>query len=105
MRQASGLPDILQRIVAAKREQLRQVHQTVPLDRLKEIALRVPPGRSLVTAIRSADRRPCLIAEAKMASPSAGRLMDDKARSRLPLLYAENGASAISVLTERDHVH
>ncbi len=105
MRPDSALPDILQRIVAAKREELLRLRETAPLDQLEETAARTPPGASLAKAIRGANARPCLIAEVKMASPSAGGLMDDETRSRLPLLYAANGATAISVLTERDHFH
>jgi indole-3-glycerol phosphate synthase len=105
MRQVDALPDILQRIVAAKREELRRESEAIPLDRLEEMSARVPQGRSFAKALREAHPRPCLIAEVKMASPSAGALMDDEMRSRLPLLYAENGAAAISVLTERDHFH
>jgi indole-3-glycerol phosphate synthase len=44
-----------------------------------------------------------VIAEVKMASPSAGRLIDDERRRALPRLYAEHGAAAISVLTECEH--
>lgn len=104
MRQSSQLPDILQRIVAAKREELRREREAIPLGRLEAMSARVPQGRSFAKALREAHPRPCLIAEIKMASPSAGPLMDDEARARLPLLYAEN-AAAISVLTERDHFH
>ena len=44
-----------------------------------------------------------VIAEVKMASPSAGRLIDDERRRALPQIYAEQGAAAISVLTECEH--
>jgi len=110
MRQADGMPGVLQRIVAAKREELQRQRKELPLERLEEQAERSPPGRSFARALREGpavapSSRVRLIAEVKMASPSAGRLMDDERRARLPLLYTENGASAISVLTERDNFH
>ena len=104
MRRTEEIPGILQEIVAAKREELAQQIREVPL---AELQARVAEMRSTPRSLSKALRRPgqgiALIAEVKMASPSAGRLMDDAKRARLPLLYAENGASAISVLTERAH--
>jgi indole-3-glycerol phosphate synthase len=102
------MPGVLQRIVAAKREELQRQRKELPLERLEEQAERSPPGRSFARALREGpvvapSSRVRLIAEVKMASPSAGRLMDDERRARLPLLYADNGAAAISVLTERDN--
>ncbi|HUS82840.1 MAG TPA: indole-3-glycerol phosphate synthase TrpC, partial [Dehalococcoidia bacterium] len=68
----------------------------------------LPAARSLAGALRAGPAgvpspRIRVIAEVKAASPSAGRLMDDDRRAGLPLLYAESGAAAISVLTERAH--
>jgi indole-3-glycerol phosphate synthase len=108
MRQSDDTPTVLQRIVVAKREELLRLRDEMPLAALKERARRQPQGRSLTVALREGPvgappSRIRVIAEVKMASPSAGHLMDDEARAHLPLLYAENGASAISVLTERSH--
>jgi indole-3-glycerol phosphate synthase len=105
MRRADGLPDVLQRIVGAKREELHRQRQAMPIELLKERANRVPLSRSLANALREGHSHVRLIAEVKMASPSAGRLMDDETRARLPLRYAESGAAAISVLTEHDNFH
>ncbi len=101
------MPDILRRIVGAKREELRAEQQKTPLAVLQERVARLPieEDRSFSKAIRreAAASRIRLIAEVKMASPSAGPLIDDETRRRLPLLYAEAGAAAISVLTESAH--
>jgi len=110
MPQADELPTVLQRIIAAKREELRRSLAKAPVAELRERAKRLPPGRSLAKALREGPpgalpSRIRVIAEVKMASPSAGRLLEDERRTGLPLLYAENGAAAISVLTERDHFH
>jgi indole-3-glycerol phosphate synthase len=107
MRRDDALPDILRRIVGAKREELRAEQQKTPLAVLRQRVARLPAedGRSFSKAIRrGAPASPVrVIAEVKMASPSAGRLMDDETRLRLPPLYAEAGAAAISVLTEGPH--
>jgi indole-3-glycerol phosphate synthase len=57
------------------------------------------PPRDFVAALRAA-RRPALIAEIKAASPSRGVLAADFDPLRLAHVYAENGAAAISVLTD-----
>jgi indole-3-glycerol phosphate synthase len=110
MPQADEIPTVLQRIVVAKREELLRLRDEMPLAALKERAGRVPQGRSLAVALRegplgAATSRIRIIPEVKMASPSAGRLMEDDLRVRLPVLYAQNGAAAISVLTEQSHFH
>jgi len=103
MRPNDEMPDVLQRIVAAKREELRRRMREAPPAEIRKQAEQTPSGRSFADALREGSSRLRLIAEVKMASPSAGLLMDDEKRARLPVLYAENGAAAISVLTERDH--
>jgi len=110
MPQADEIPTVLQRIVVAKREELLRLRDEMPLAALKERAERQPQGRSLAVALREGPvgaptSRIRIIAEVKMASPSAGHLVDDDVRVHLPLLYAENGAAAISVLTEQSHFH
>ncbi len=105
MRVNENVPDILQEIVAARRVELARVEQETPLLELQErvAGLRQSQSQSLLKALRGPQRGLGLIAEVKMASPSAGRLLDDVKRACLPLLYAENGASAVSVLTEQAH--
>lgn len=110
MQPGDEIPGILQRILTAKREELSRRVAKIPLAELREMAKRLPPGRSLARALREGPpgtlpSRIRIIAEVKVASPSAGRLMDETKGADLPLLYAENGAAAISVLTERDHFH
>ena len=97
-------PTFLDRIVAAKKVALQRRMAEEPQAALRERAALLPrERRSLRNALSGETGAVRLIAEVKMASPSAGRLIDDKRRRVLPALYAENGAAAISVLTEADH--
>ena len=75
-----------------------------PLDvaALRTAAAAAPPARSLAAALRS--RTPAVIAEIKRSSPSAGEIASPDPRDQARV-YAQAGAAAISVLTERDHFH
>jgi indole-3-glycerol phosphate synthase len=55
--------------------------------------------RSLVDRLRTAES-PCIIAEMKKASPSAGLIRRDYAPADIARAYAASGAAAVSVLTE-----
>lgn len=92
------MPNILDEIVGAKREELAQVKWALPLAAQKErIAGRAAP-LSLAGALRGGEVR--LIAEVKKASPSRGLLCPDFDPVRLARTYVENGTAAISVLTD-----
>src|SRR4051812_1764022 len=90
---------ILDRIVADKREELAALLAGKPLEQVREQALATAPPRPFAEALTGTHLR--LIAEIKKASPAKGMLdprMDPVGRARV---YAEGGAAAISVLTER----
>ena len=92
------MPNILDDIVAAKREELALVKQSLSLSNQRERIARRPPPRSLAAALRGDEVR--LIAEVKKASPSRGLLCPEFDPVQLAGTYANNGASAISVLTD-----
>ena len=92
------MPNILDEIVAAKREELASQRRTAPLDSLKERITEQPGPLSLGDALSGGGVR--LMAEVKKASPSRGLLSPDFDPVRLASAYTGNGASAVSVLTD-----
>lgn len=88
---------ILDEIVEAKKEELAKRKQTMPLAKLE------PPSskKDFASALRGEGIQ--LIAEVKKASPSRGLLCQDFDPLRLAQTYADNGAAAISVLTEEKY--
>jgi len=92
---------ILDEIVARKRERLAQVKKELPLGHLRRRIERQPAPRDFGAALRKAGVS--LIAEVKKASPSKGPFKADLDVVNLARTYAQNGAAAISVLTEEDH--
>ena len=104
--------DILERILARKREELEAARAAVPFAEMQRRAAAAPPPRDFVGALRAkiAARRPAVIAEVKKASPSKGLLRADFDPAAIARGYEEGGAACLSVLTDRDffqgeHVH
>ena len=92
------MPTILDEIVAAKRQELAQQQEQFPLAVLETSIASQPPPLDLAAALGG--RTVSLIAEVKKASPSRGLLCPDFDPVRLAGIYSENGAAAISVLTD-----
>ena len=91
------VPDILARIVARKRDELAQA--TISRAKLERLAEELRAGRREFRA--ALDRKtPAIIAEIKKASPSQGILRAEFEAAALAREYQENGAAAISVLTD-----
>lgn len=88
----------LDKIVAEKREELKQRQETVPLPELRPAIMERPLPLNLAAALSGDSLR--LIAEVKRASPSRGVLCPDLDPVKLAGSYAQCGAAAISVLTE-----
>ena len=89
---------ILDDIVAVKRGELEVQRAEVPLEALERRIAEQPRPLNLSGALLGDQVR--LIGEVKKASPSRGLLCPDFDPVRLATTYAENGAAAISVLTD-----
>lgn len=98
------MPDILDRILARKREEVEAARAAVPFAQLEARAKSAPPPRDFVQAIRAkiASGRPAVIAEIKQASPSQGVLRADFEPAAIARSYEAAGAACLSVLTDRD---
>jgi indole-3-glycerol phosphate synthase len=94
---------ILDEIFAHKRREVTERRQGRPLAAVQQAAQAAAPARDFILALqdaRLANASPALIAEIKRASPSRGALAPDLEPVSLARLYQENGAAAISVLTD-----
>ena len=90
---------ILQKIVQNKREEVARQKEILPLGELRQMLADRPPTLDFGGAIRS--RSCAVIAEVKRSSPSKGRIREDFDPVEIARIYEENGAAAISILTER----
>jgi indole-3-glycerol phosphate synthase len=92
---------ILETIVAHKRIEVADRKAGVPLSALLDGLVRAESPRGFAEALVSAARpAPRVIAEIKRHSPSKGVLRPDLDPVGLARIYEQNGASAISVLTD-----
>lgn len=104
MKQATGFLEKISTLTAERNAAAKRV---LPIGALREaiesgsvLGRRLRPTLSLENAIRSGSG---LIAEIKRASPSQGLIAPELKPPRVAQEYLENGASAISVLTEPTH--
>jgi indole-3-glycerol phosphate synthase len=93
------MASILDKIFAAKREELEAVRAKTPLEAMIAAAKAAAAPRSFIGALRA--KRPAIIAEVKRASPSKGDIFPGLDPAAVARDYAEGGAAAISVLTDR----
>ncbi|MFH1382354.1 MAG: indole-3-glycerol phosphate synthase TrpC [Chloroflexota bacterium] len=89
---------ILDRIVQDNLADLEARKRSLPLAELRRQAEKQAPPLDFASALRGDGIR--LIAEVKKASPSAGVIRADFDPVEIARIYAQNGAAAISVLTE-----
>jgi indole-3-glycerol phosphate synthase len=94
------MADILSQIVADKRVEVAKAAQREPLDEIRRRAADTPEPRNFFAAVTRPGRTLRVIAEVKKASPSAGVIREDFDPVAIAGAYHENGAAAISCLTD-----
>ncbi|MDY0049303.1 MAG: indole-3-glycerol-phosphate synthase TrpC, partial [Halothiobacillaceae bacterium] len=96
----SGIPDVLARILARKREEVAERRGRVSESELERQAAQADPVRGFKAALerRMAAGEAAVIAEIKRASPSKGLLREDFRPAEIARSYAAGGAACLSVL-------
>ncbi len=99
------MSDILQRILATKREEIAAGLAAETMAALRARADAQTPTRDFVAALKTrvAAKKPAVIAEVKKASPSKGVLRADFRPADIARSYEAGGAACLSVLTDRQY--
>ena len=99
------MPNILDRILATKREEIRLTSSYRPIEDLQREVGDAPIVRNFEQAIRNkiANGESAVIAEIKKASPSKGVIREQFDPITIAQTYEQNGAACLSVLTDRDY--
>ena len=92
---------ILDKIIETKKEEVEQLKKQTTVSALERIISRLEPCRDFRKALQGGVCN--IIAEVKCASPSRGRLIADFDPVRIAGVYENNGAAAISVLTDEKY--
>ena len=94
--------DILEKILAVKREEVAAAKRSRPLAMVRSEAERAGKPRDFTGALRTkiAAGLPAVIAEVKKASPSKGVLRPEFDPVAIAKSYARHGAACLSVLTD-----
>jgi len=96
--------NILGTIIETKRKEVADLRERVSIDELRERAGAGARPRNFFSAVTAKPRGMVnLIAEIKKASPSAGVIRKDFDPVAIAREYEQAGASAISVLTDREY--
>jgi indole-3-glycerol phosphate synthase len=100
---SAALPDVLQKILTRKGEEVAERRKQMPLSALEDLARDQSPPRGFAAAMQTrALTDAAVIAEVKKASPSKGVIRADFAPAEIAAQYEAGGACCLSVLTDRD---
>ena len=96
------MSDILDKIVAVKRDEIRAARAHRDIASLRRDAESLGGQRDFVASVRGkiAAGHAAVIAEVKKASPSKGVLRENFVPSEIAASYAQHGAACLSVLTD-----
>ncbi|MEM9418446.1 MAG: indole-3-glycerol phosphate synthase TrpC [Planctomycetota bacterium] len=97
------MSDMLSQIVDDKRLEIESARQIRPLEDVKAAAQDAAPPRNFFAAVTRPKGKLRVIAEVKKASPSAGVIRDDFDPVAIAKAYHENGAAALSCLTDEKY--
>ena len=98
------MANILDKILADKRAEVRSRQSRISLDELKQQVRSLAKCRNFYKAVTKPNHRGInVIAEVKKASPSAGLIRDDFDPVKIAQTYEKCGADAISVLTDEKY--
>jgi indole-3-glycerol phosphate synthase len=92
---------ILDKIIETKKEEVARLKKVTTAERLWDTIVGLEPCRDFRRVLKNNGCN--IIAEVKCASPSRGRLIEDFKPVRIAGVYEENGADAISVLTDEKY--
>lgn len=100
----SGQPDILERILQRKQEEVAERRRQLSQDELIDRVDAAPALRGFASAIQQWLKLSpaAVIAEIKKASPSKGLLRADFQPAAIARSYEQGGATCLSVLTDHD---
>jgi len=99
------MSDILDKILATKREEIRLTSSYRSMEDLQREVNSAPPVRNFEEAIQNKIARGgcAVIAEIKKASPSKGVIREEFDPITIAQSYEQHGAACLSVLTDRDY--
>ncbi len=100
-------PPVLREIMAVKRREVAAAKARTPLHELEAMVAQEEPPRNFFRAVTRKSNTPAVIAEIKRRSPSAGLIRpeydgDGFRPEDIAKAYFQNGASAISCLTDEN---